>query len=727
MKKPFKGLTFCPTALPEEVSRNVSRKITKLGGGYSRDLTKSVNVLIVGSIATNKYRFAAQHRADIAFIDAAAIDTIYDLWLTGEDISMESHSNYSHVDSNKDRMLKVLHSRYQLGPLKDFVVFIGRINNTRDEQLSLDKLDTLCIQQGVHSCNTRHFVKESHWTRPTVFVTDHPHGARVDAARLQGLPIVHPKWIFDCHRRNALLDFVFYLLEKNLSADFSAIGEGACSCWPEVLLRQNLSDDSLSHEEFEQNQHQRNVMDRFSSQGNRLWNSVMHKASNPGTIQNETQTTTRAIPKQKALKLLEDQTYYLLQFPPRKKAILETIIVQNGGQCHEYDPERNVLQNSFLVVPSNLSVPILDSLGKTFQSVVTEFYFERCLHYKKLLTPDAWCTPFSTEFKINASQGLKSHTGELDALNVAITGFQGVELLHITKMLESLASTGLRLREALNKETDFLVINLGALTSIHETHPLWKNEFASMFAENRIVQQNQVHRNSMKRKIEFIKQRHSIPVVTAAFVVEIFKRASKLQALGRETAKIHLNDVNWCISCPKGDRDQLYLEICSKPPTPLSPAVSLSARNELLKKLNPGGASPSRNNRSEIIARFNDATTKPSVPQSVTKRSHSDLDVLPSALNQNALPRDKIPKLAPTEPLQPIQRSSSWGRMLSDQARKSESVHEAYSSNSATEEEQEEKEEVTHTQVTYGSPHRKMTSHVTTKRLTRQNMREIDT
>ncbi|CEP63619.1 protein kinase activating protein DPB11 LALA0_S08e06766g [Lachancea lanzarotensis] len=724
MKKPFKGLTFCPTALPEETSRNVSRKITKLGGGYSRDLTKTVNVLIVGSIATNKYRFAVQHRADMAFVDAGAIDTIYDLWLTGEDISMESHSNYSHFDNTKDRMLQVLFSRYQLGPLKDFVVFIGRINNTRDEQLGLDKLDTLCIQQGVHSCNTRHFVKESHWARPTVFITDHSQGARVDAARLQGLPIVHPKWIVDCHRRGALLDFAFYLLEKTVTAAYDAIGEGACSCWDEVLLRQNSSSDPPSHEEVDQSLNQRNVLDKFSSQGNRLWNSVMHKASNPGAVHNEVQITTKTISKAKVPRLLEHQIFYIVQFSPRQKAIVESIVTQNGGKCYEYLPEMNIPERSSLVVPSNLSIPNLDILGNTFQNIVTEFFFERCLHYKKSLLPDAWCAPFCSEFKINASQGLHSQTHKSSTVNVAITGFQGVELLHITKMLESLNSAGLRLNETLSKETDFLIINLGALTSIHETHPLWKNQYASMFVQSRTVQPNQVHRNSMKRKIEFVKQRHAIPVVTAAFVVEIFKRASKLHLLKKDSAKIHLNDVNWCISCPKGDRDQLYLEICSIQPNSSSPVASISTRNEVLKKLKPAGHSPSRQSRSEIIARLNNVSPDPHTPKSIPKRSHSHLDPLPSASDKNSVP--KIPKLKPTESLQPIQRSSSWGRMLSDQARKVNPNHEAYSSDSATEE--EEKEEATsHTQVTYGSPQHKTTSHVPAKRLTRQNMREIGT
>ncbi|SCU78712.1 LAME_0A05468g1_1 [Lachancea meyersii CBS 8951] len=719
MQKPFKGLTFCPTALPEEVSRNVSRKITKLGGGYSRDLTKAVNVLVVGSVATNKYRFAVQHRSDIVFLDAGVVDTIYDLWLTGDDITMDSHSNYSHIQSGKDRMLQVLQTRYQLGPLKDFVVFVGRVNDTRGNQLSIDALDILCTQQGVHSCNTRHFVKETHWSRPTVFVTDHPHGARVDAARLQGLPVVHPKWILDCHRRNALLDFAFYLLEKNVSTDYEAIGDGACLCWHEVLLRNNSAQGPPVDETLEPRQSQRVVLDKFASHGNRLWNSVMHKANKTSPAQ-EVQLATTAVSKQEEVpKMLKNEHFFLFQLASKQRAILEKIIVQNGGLCHDFHPEIAVPERSFLVVPSNMFIPQLESLCQPFAHTVTEFFFERCLHYKKLLNPDAWCSPFFSGFRIKASQGLHSHGSEPRTVNVAITGFQGVELLHITKMMESLAPSGLKLRETLNKETGILIINLGALNSIPATHPLWENQFASMFKENRNVEQSQIHRNSMKRKIEFIKQRHSIPVVTAAFIVEIFRRASKSRELDNGVVRIHLNDVNWCISCPKGGRDHLYLEIQNEAPELPPKDIPALLRNNVLDKLNSTSHSPARRNRKEIIARFKSVTAAPSTPQIFTKRSYTDPKGLSTALNEMSLP--KIPKLNPTEPLQTIQRSSSWGRMLSDQAQKADDYHETNSSVSETEE-----EATAHTQVTYGSPQQKTNSHIVSRRLTRQHMREID-
>ncbi|SCU83129.1 LADA_0C09714g1_1 [Lachancea dasiensis] len=719
MQKPFQGLTFCPTALPEEVSRNLSRKITKLGGGYSKDLTKSVNVLIVGSVATNKYRFAVQNRFDIAFLAPDALDSIYDLWLTGEEISMESHSNYTHIKNGKDRMLKVLQTRYQLGPLKDFVIFIGRVNDTRNDQFSTDVLDKLCLQLGVHSCNTRHFVKEVHWSRPTVFVTDHSKGARVDAARLQGLPIVHPKWISDCYKRDALLDFAYYLLDNCLVSDYESIGQGACMCWEEIEARRDSSSTSLSDDALETRQTQRAIRDKFASDGDRLWNSVMLRKSK--IVPSDVSAVPKAASPKETPKIFENGHFYLSRFPAKQRAILEKIISQNGGNCYEVTTSKaDLLHPSFLVVPSSAHVRELTSFEQSFSHQVTEFFFERCLHYKKLLKPDPWCSPFLSEFHIKPCPGLSSKAGGSNTLKVAITGFQGVELLHITKMLEALLPSGLELKQTLNKDTDILLINLGALNSIPETHTLWQNHLAPMFLENRKIAQNQIHRNSMKRKIDFIKLRHSIPVVTAGFIIELFARGSKL-CLEKPTTKIHFNDVNWCISCPRGEKDAFYLELHNGKGMETYPADGPPYNAELSIRRTSKAHQSVGHSRNEIISRLDNSTIPQSScsPVERVKRAYTDSNVGEKELG--ILPQPKIPRLAPAETLQPIQRSTSWGRMLSDQARRAEDQLEI-ESNSAMEE-----EEQVHTQVTYGSPQGKPTSAVSVRRITRQHMREVDT
>ncbi|KAM3163367.1 Dpb11p [Lachancea thermotolerans] len=707
MQKPLQGITFCPTALPEDASRSVSRKVAKLGGGFSKDLTKLVNVLVVGSVATNKYRFAVQNRADMAFVGVDAIDTIYDLWLAGDDISMESHSNFSGIKNPRERMLSVLRTRHQLGALKDFVVFIGRVGDDQEGKLSPDSLERLCVEQGVHSCNTRHFVKESHWNRPTVFVTDCSRGARVDAARSQGLPIVHPKWILDCHNRSALLDFAYYLLENNEHVSFEVVGAGSCMCWDQISF-QPSSAAANAHED-DSRLSQRVVLDKFASDGHRLWNSVMHKTKKISPA--ETFPLPNAEKTKELPGLFHDKHCYLLGFPQKHKAVLHNIIVRNSGSCYDYEDGVQVCEPSYLVIPSNVPRYTPASVDELFTHVVTEFFFERCLHYKKLLRPDPWCSPFFSNFEVIPSDHLRQNLTVSEPLKVAITGFQGVELLHITKILEYLEPSGLKLSQKLNKETNVLIINLGALNSIPESHPLWKNQYASMFGEGKKLEQNQIHRNSMKRKIEFIKQRHSIPVVTAAFILELFSRVSKAKGQLKVSSRIHLNDVNWCISCPKGNKDQFYCDLRAKETDSTDSGLEIaSSANDCVNR-------SIKQNRQEALDIFRNGPTvnsKRSLYEEGIEARHS-AEKVPS-------PLPKIPRLVPTKALKPVQRSSSWGNLLSDQARKVDGLHDSDVEPSTGE------RELQHTQVTYGSP--KQINDVQappTRRLTRQRMKEIDT
>ena len=79
--KPFQGLVFCPTSLPLSVSDTISHKVTKLGGTYTKDLTRLVNVLVVGELFTAKYNFAVKNRTDIVFVSPGSVDQLYDCLL----------------------------------------------------------------------------------------------------------------------------------------------------------------------------------------------------------------------------------------------------------------------------------------------------------------------------------------------------------------------------------------------------------------------------------------------------------------------------------------------------------------------------------------------------------------------------------------------------------------------------------------------------------------------
>ncbi|SCV03388.1 LAMI_0H07756g1_1 [Lachancea mirantina] len=674
MQKPFEGITFCPTALPEELSRSVSRKIIKLGGTFSKDLTKFVNVLVVGSVATNKYRFAVQHRDDLVMVDSDALDAIYELWLSGEDVTMESHSHFAVISGSKDRMLEVLSERYRLKPLKNFCVFIGRITDDCGGRVDVAQLEKACNRCGVQSCNSRHFVKEPHWDKPTVFVTDYPHGARVEAARDQGLPIIHPKWILDCERRGALLEFSFYQIDDVLGEAWESIGAGACFCWSDVEQRIDKNAVSGNGDGKPQNLSQRSILGKYGSHGVKLWNNVLHREPKASESLETPEPAAKSVAEEDMI--FQDMNFCIAYFTERHSLILSKIITRNGGGCTDKTDSTSSTGSTYLLVPSNRPK---EALGDTtaFGQVVTEFYIERCLHYKTALPVDSWSEPFFTRFQLNFPHRLVRAGSEQTNLNVAITGFQGVELLHISKILEYLSGMGITFCENLNRQTDTLLINLGSLSSIPETHTLRHNKYASLFVESQKVKVNQVFRNSMKRKIEFIKQKHNIPVMTPGFLLELFARASKLKEASvlNSVTNIYMNDINWSVLCPKGNKDDYKCEI----------RATSSMETSSLEK--------------------------------PAKRKIPDFHA------EQQLSNHKIPRLQPEGNIEPVKRSVSWGKMMSEQVCKVNELQ-----NSASESETEPEDNL-HTQVTYGiqkdGNNGKSSPVASSKRLTRQVIRQI--
>lgn len=720
MSKPFSGITFCPTAISEDLTRSLSRKIIKLGGAFSKDLTKTVNVLIVGSVLTNKYRFVVQHRYDIVLVDSQAIESLYDLWLSGEDITMAEHSSYKHLRSSADRVTKILRDKYELGALQNFVVFIGRIAShvvlSNASRLTPQYLEHLAIQQRVTTCNTNHFIKDAHLSNPTVFVTDTPHGARVDAARIQGIPIVHPKWLYDLHLRRALLDHSYYLLEDTNSLPWEEVGKDACHCWNEVMkYREEEPGSNLAA----QDQIPHRISNKFRPDGDRLWNSVMTKEAKTPLLPMDTDDLQHQDSKQQERELFHGYTFLLYKFPSKHEQILKRIIEKNGGVVSPSEPAE-FGGNSYFLVPSDLGLKQIP-LHVPYTCCITEFFIERCLHYKKLLPLDPWCQPFYTEISCSPPTFSSSNS-----LNVAITGFQGVELLHLTKILNYLTSTpsGINFTEYLNYDTDVLIINLASLTSIPQSHPLWQNKYRSMFEENRQLEQNQVFRNSMKRKIEFIKTKHSIPVVTPGFIMELFTRmrTSKTDKTG-----VYLNDANWCVLCPKGSKNQFRIELApvSDKHNVQTPATNgsfgaIRKTSSLMKEEMTGSrsaASSIKDNRREFLEKVRQSSVTKEV---VTKRKfhESTIESIPSLPPPS--PPQKIARVETNKVIPLVERSSSWGKMMSEDVKKVETLQ-SYEDDNST----EIPKDLFHTQVTYGTA-QSNTKRMVSKRLTRQQTKEID-
>lgn len=551
--KPLLNLTFCPTGFnDEEVSRSISKKILKLGGLYSRDLTRQANVLVIGKTRqTNKYRFTVRHRHDIVFIDLQAIDTLYERWLAGDDITQGN--GLKPGVSSAEKVLELLRTRYSAPPLADFYIFIGRISSYPVEQL-----EQMCQAMKCYKCNSSHFVKDCksrHEDKTVVFIADSLQGARVQAAIEQDIPIVHYKWILDCQRRNATLEYDPYYLLSKIPEDmpFEKIGRDSCECWndlvnPPLLLQGTAAVNSTA-----------NLFQKYKSKGDKIWERAMSRSEPLLPIDN---SSVRLPPPEDTVDdesredtIFKNSTFEICdRFPNDHSTILQRVIEKNGGLVQD--------NSEYLIVPSGLPLDSLDNLESANKTLVTEFFIERCLHYKSLIVPpDSWSRPFLRTTNVRLAPSPTLLHDKSQPLQVAITGFYGVELLHLSKILRILEPMGIQFVEYLNKKTDLLLINLPSLPSIPEDHPLWKNQYRDLFTtqlKNENKTTNQVLRNSLKRKIQFVKQEHSIPVVTPAFLIDLFSHTSNLKTK-RQT--VFLNNISWCIICPRGAKESFTIDL----------------------------------------------------------------------------------------------------------------------------------------------------------------------
>ncbi|CAI4034334.1 hypothetical protein SMKI_10G1210 [Saccharomyces mikatae IFO 1815] len=761
--KPFQGITFCPTAINNEIlSKKISKKIIKLGGIFSKDLTRQVNVLVVGSTTnTNKFKFAVKHRFDIIFVDIHAIDDIYQLWLSGENILPPS--NMVTVTGSTHEMLRILYQRYSFKYLQNFNIFIGRINDTKTT--SIDMLVGAIKKLGCQDYNYRNFViKDTSLSNDdnqdqngqiSIFVTDTLSGARVNAAVDQNLPIVHFKWILDCQRRNALLPYdPYYLLPKIKDVPFDSIGLNACDCWDKIsvsfptnidvqtILQTQPSSSALASSLPKTSF----LLNKFKPKGEKIWDKAMSRQQHNKTnfsVLGQSSLSINNIREDSSdeVTLIFRNCAFLIHhnFPANHRSILTKIIVQNGGEIVS-SYLNGVYDHSYCIIPSDKALDSFNDLPDIIgdnDGLVTEFFIERCLFYQRLLHPvDSWSRPFltTTNFQVSSPSKLLRHDiSSSPFLNVTITGFSGVELLHLTKVLNLLKPMGINYVEYLNKSTDILLINLAALPSIPKNHPLWSNEFSDLFTQFDIAntdvdhdnnnrndfQNNSILRNSMKRKIEYIKKFHSIPVVTPAFIFKLISTASK------ENSEIFLNNIKWCIICPRGHKDDFKCKIESTYHSSFNSEKKYQNNDPkidktiLLKSNNSSVSEHSiKDTKNELLKKIRETDIerkKRPIPSTAVNNSSERKVLAMKRVKLESLPGNLIPKQ--------IKRTTSWGTIMS------ENVPADHSTIIPDLEVTAITEEPSHTQVTYGSVQEKKRTTSLEKpirRHTRNHTKELD-
>lgn len=735
-KKPFRGISFSTTGFDnDKVRTEISNCIIKLGGNVTSELIRENHVLVSGDYdrrKTRKYDFCVRHRPDIIFLDSKIIIELYELWKSGEDIT--ERNRLREYSDNKLRMLYLLKNQYADLPLSNCYIFIGRLSADLS-RTTITELEDICHSLGCKNVDSKTLntnVLSERDQYNILFISDGSNGARQTAAARFHIPIVHYKWLLDCKKRFAMLSYnPYYVINNVKSTSYDEIGAEACDCW-DTLDKIHHFETLMNNEEEQTKSLQSSLLlNKFKPQGGKIWDKVMSNATTktierrPSADKNITSSRQNSIfddmkPSHQGLIFSNCSFTIHESFPSRHHRILLNVIKKNGGTIIT-----SIHTNpDYMIIPSNIPMETLDILPQTTSSdtyTVTEFFVERCLHYKSLINPpDTWSKPFyyTENFHIvpdpNIVHKREEHPNDL---MIAMTGFQGVELLHMTKILKLLDNKGVTYTEYVNKHIDLLLLNISALTSIKENYVLWTNTYSDMFKLNKkhlqkdTEAQATVFRNSLKRKLGFVKQVGTIPATTPGMIMDIFRKTKHFVYSQDQTNRsIKINDRDWCIICPRSDSGNYEININKymqsknsaraitsplkheEKPKSTRPIVSESRSLKMTKAIyndiNHSKTSPThspqrsamsnlRETAKEVMAKFQEPRRK-----SHAKRKPSGdspfLENVPN-LSRSSSKMDsniEVPTFNPKRPkldnatMDPVQRSSSWGTMMSNSPHK---------------------------------------------------------
>lgn len=207
-----------------------------------------------------------------------------------------------------------------------------------------------------------------------------------------------------------------------------------------------------------------------------------------------------------------------------------TTDVDDTSMSHIIIPANRGSEASYLLraLPSGIKLMVTSGDIK----VVTEFFIERCMFYKKVVL-DRWGQPIKG--LMNSSRKFK----------VSTTGFTGIELLHIEKLIKFL---NLEYCESFSELRDLLILNVNLFKeSFMKNSPkLFQYPYKDILnCPTYQSGQSSVSLLSAKNKIDAAKK-WSIPVVSIAFLWEIFEKSQYKSAL----IIPELNDPQWCIHAP---------------------------------------------------------------------------------------------------------------------------------------------------------------------------------
>lgn len=323
--------------------------------------------------------------------------------------------------------------------------------DSQDERTRLGKLIT--ENGGVYDSSLR---KSS-----THLITPSGAGRKVEGAIKWKQEVVDPRWVEDCLKRNARLEERYYSLsvakEKRGLNAFGSLPDPDASLLPEHYFDENLTTvtksklkarkkndnvwqeviDTLPKErpaqqkknvsEWDNTYFVRGEMDEEEKKDQEKKRKAAEQE------EHEVKRRKKAIEEERSVidlttGIFDNIVFAFLGYKPQQVKQLTTIVVSHNGttSADVHAPEVTHLVVNSMADPDQVNLQLQGLSSSVI--VATEWFIERSLFQKEFIC-DVWGT-FVSYRKIP----------ELQNLSISISGFTGVELLHVEKLIRLLGA-----------------------------------------------------------------------------------------------------------------------------------------------------------------------------------------------------------------------------------------------------------------------------------------------
>lgn len=442
-----------------------------MGATIKLDLTSDVTHLIVGSTDSAKYRYVAKSREDVKVLSPAWLEALRQVWMGGED----------------NVNVAALEKEYRLPTLFGLKICLTGFDNPEQRRYMQETVDSNGAEyHGDLTKSVTHLIAAT------------PSGKKYDHALNWDMKIVSLEWLEQSIERGMILDESLF----HPTMPMEARGQGAWdrrSATPLHAKRARDADQSQALNPFRRKL-RRSASTKFGSQSDALWagitaanlerqqddgddwtehsmaqleGSAAHDpASLAGGALTPEDSTAFSNPTQEPASpshvpanrpsvngLFEGRVVCPHGFESDKTEILRKHLASHGARVLFASDLNNAscddIQRGFLIVPHDAEVDytLIPERAASLISIVSNWWVERCLHGKRLVDPtdDVLSRPF----------GKLSICG-FSGLTVNSTGFVGIELLHVTKVVALLGAT---YDEHLSAKTSVIVCNSSGTNS----------------------------------------------------------------------------------------------------------------------------------------------------------------------------------------------------------------------------------------------------------------------